>query len=136
MNKCRAFLFIVVSSALFLVSNQSFAQISNTVSSVNFGNSVEGQPMTVMVELLPISSISDVRIAYRLFEEREFKIREMELVGSSASYTIPGEDVRLPAKGVKHNRRSVFVARNEHGPPAVAAVVPSKPASDLSAECP
>lgn len=97
MNKFRVFIFVFISSALSLIfSNESLAQISNTVSSVKFSSSIEGQPMTVNVELLPVSNLSDVRIAYRLFEEREFKIREMELIGSSASYTIQAEDVRLP----------------------------------------
>jgi hypothetical protein len=95
--KCRVFLFIpIVFIFLLVFSNENFAQISNSVSKVNFGTAIEGQPLTVNVELLPVSNISDVRIAYRLFEEREFKIREMELVGTSASFTIPPEDVRLP----------------------------------------
>ncbi len=97
MNKCRAFLFIpLVFVLLSVFSKENLAQISNSVSKVNFGTAVEGQPLTVNVDLLPVSNISDIRIAYRLFEEREFNIREMELVGNSASFTIPAEDVSLP----------------------------------------
>ena len=70
-NKCRAFIFVLNFAALsLLLSSVSFAQISNTVSSVNFGTSVEGQPLSVNVELLPVSNLSSIQIAYRLFDAK------------------------------------------------------------------
>lgn len=78
------------------VSSQIEAQISGTVSSVKIGDAKEGSDLLVQVDLYSSSSVSNVAIAYQPYNQSEFKIRDMELLGTSASYNIPAEDVIIP----------------------------------------
>lgn len=87
----------LLTAILFLLSfTNSYAQPSNSISSVEIGEAVEGQPLDITVNLLPVANVANIRIAYRIYEESEFSIREMELAGNTAEFTIPGQDVKLP----------------------------------------
>lgn len=99
MNKFLQFLKILAASAIvfFSFANDDVkAQISGTVSSVNFGDAKEGSDLFVKVDLYSSSSVSNVAIAYQTYNQSEFKIRDMEMQGTSAVYTIPAEDVTVP----------------------------------------
>ncbi|MBU2494476.1 MAG: hypothetical protein KJ571_17770 [Bacteroidetes bacterium] len=98
MNKFLLFLKTVF-IALILFSFATLelkAQISGTVSSVKIGDAKEGSDLLVVVDLYSSSSVSNITIAYQTYSQSEFKIRDMELQGTSASYNIPAEDIKLP----------------------------------------
>ena len=73
------FLLLFISS--FAIQNIN-AQVSGTVSSVNFGDAKEGSDLTVNVELYSVSSISNITFAYQPYGANEFKLRDMELRGT------------------------------------------------------
>ncbi len=84
---------------LFLYTLQltlAFAQVSNSVSSVVFSEIKESAPVDIKVALVNASSISRVQIAYKSFNETDFKIREMELLGDIARYQIGSDEVVAP----------------------------------------
>lgn len=72
------------------------AQVSGTVSSVTVGDAKEGSDLFVKVDLYSTSAISNIAIAYQPYSQSEFKIRDMEMQGTSAIYNIPAEDVSVP----------------------------------------
>lgn len=74
----------------------TFAQVSNSVSSVTFGEIREQVLVDVRVALVNASSILRVQIAYKSFDETDFKIREMELLGDIATYRIGAEEIVAP----------------------------------------
>ncbi|MEN8193363.1 MAG: hypothetical protein ABFS12_11145 [Bacteroidota bacterium] len=73
-----------------------FAQISKSVSSVTFGNLRTGHSVEVLAELVNPRSVVSIQIVYKSFQDIDFKVRDMEIIGSTANYIIPGEDVSAP----------------------------------------
>jgi len=90
--KRRILIFIL----LLCSSTFIFAQASNTVSSISFGDIKDGNPVDVKVSLVNSLSISRVQIVYKSFQETDFRVREMEILGDLAVYQIAGEDVSAP----------------------------------------
>ncbi len=88
---------LIFTAAVILVNVNNHAQVSNSIASVEFGAALENNSVQVSAEMLPVTGIAKVQIAYRAFEESEFKINEMELIGNTAYFTIPSEAVKLPA---------------------------------------
>ncbi|MCF6270769.1 MAG: hypothetical protein L3J41_13725 [Melioribacteraceae bacterium] len=88
---------IILTLILFLCSSTLiFAQASNTVSSITFGEITDGNPVDVKVSLINSLSVSRVQIVYKSFQETEVRVREMEILGDIAVYQIAGEDVSAP----------------------------------------
>jgi len=71
-------------------------QVSNTVSSVTFGEIKDGNNVNVTASLINSASISRVQIVYKSFQETDFRTREMEIQGDIATYQIAGVDVIAP----------------------------------------
>ena len=88
---------VILTFFLFLISSIAIlAQASNSVSSISFGEIQDGNPVNVKVSLVNSLSISRVQIVYKSFQETDFRVREMELLGDVAVYQIAGEDVSAP----------------------------------------
>ncbi len=87
---------ILVLSLFFCGSTLIIAQASNTVSSISFGEIKDGNPVDVTVSLINSLSISRVQIIYKSFQETDYRVREMEILGDIAVYQIAGEDVSAP----------------------------------------
>jgi len=81
---------------LQVLPQTAYSQISEIVSAVTFSESKEGQPLSVRVDLKQVSQINSVTMAYRNLSDSEFKLREMELIGSSATLVIPGDEILVP----------------------------------------
>ena len=80
---------------LFL-SISLFAQVSNSVTFVSFGELKTGNSVEVNAELVNPLSVANIQIVYKSFQDIEFKVRDMEVVGNTASYQISGQDVSAP----------------------------------------
>ncbi len=99
MNKIGAILRMRLFTLLFLISiipAVTTAQVSGYISSVTTDEAIEKEPLKINAEVLQTSAISNIRIAYKSFEESEFIIADMEFIGSMASFVIPSEKVALP----------------------------------------
>jgi len=73
-----------------------YSQASNTISSISFGEIKDGNPLDVRVSLINPLSISRIQIVYKSFQETDFRVREMEILGDIAIYQIAGEDISAP----------------------------------------
>jgi len=73
-----------------------YSQASNTISSISFGEIKAGNPLDVRVSLINPLSISRIQIVYKSFQETDFRVREMEILGDIAIYQIAGEDISAP----------------------------------------
>jgi len=83
--------------ALFSFFSASiFAQVSNTVSSVTIGELKTGNPVEITAQLVNPLSVTSVQIVYKSFQDIDYKVRDMEIVGNTATYKIPGKDVSAP----------------------------------------
>lgn len=87
---------IYIFAVFILGSVSSFAQLSNSVSAIQFGEIKDGNNVNVTVSLVNSPLISRVQIVYKSFHESDFKIREMELQGDLATYQIAAEDISAP----------------------------------------
>jgi len=83
-------------TVLFSISISLFAQVSNTITSVNFGELKTGNSVDVTAELVNPLSIVNIQIVYKSFQDIDYKVRDMELIGNFASYKIDGEDISAP----------------------------------------
>jgi hypothetical protein len=82
---------------LFILSPLIFAQqTSNSVSSVSFGKLKDKHPADVKVTLINPSSVARVQLVYKSFNETDYRIKEMEIMGNTATYKISGEDISAP----------------------------------------
>ncbi len=88
----------VVFTILFLLVSTSFsiAQISNTISEVKTSDARERQDLLIQASLVQSSGISEITLFYRAFGENEYTGRDMDLMGSYATYNIPGNEVIPP----------------------------------------
>ena len=73
---------------------QATAQLSDRVLRAAAGEYRPGSPLPRTIEFTSASGIRAVRASYRLFGEATWTVREMQLVGSSASYAIPADELR------------------------------------------
>lgn len=89
----RRFLFCIL---MLCSSTIIYSQASNTISSISFGEIKDGNPVDVRVSLINSLSISRVQIVYKSFQETDFRVREMEILGDIAIYQIAGEDISAP----------------------------------------
>ncbi len=81
---------------LLCSSTMIYSQASNTISSISFGEIKDGNSVDVRVSLINSLSISRVQIVYKSFQETDFRVREMEILGDIAIYQIAGEDISAP----------------------------------------
>ena len=87
----------ILSCILMLCSSTIiYSQASNTISSISFGEIKAGNPLDVRVSLINPLSISRIQIGYKSFQETDFRVREMEILGDIAIYQIAGEDISAP----------------------------------------
>ncbi len=97
-NVLRTFCRISFLLGLLFIVNADIAnaQISNTISKINFGPAIEAEDVKVDVELLQNQQITSINFFYRHSGITDYKQVEMELMGMNARCVIPGEDVALP----------------------------------------
>lgn len=79
-----------------LFASSLFAQVSEYISSVKTGDAKDGQPFYISVELVQSSNIGEILVVYRPYGQSDFEKIEMDLLGMTATATIPGDDVILP----------------------------------------
>jgi hypothetical protein len=75
-------------------ATQASAQMSDRVLRAAAGEYRPGSPLPLTIEFTSASGIRAVRASYRLFGGATWTVREMQLVGSSASYAIPADELR------------------------------------------
>ena len=85
------FLAVVVTSF-----TASHAQVSTRIASIIPGESEPGIPVTFTVTLLQGETIEHVSLVYRPFGESQYAIAEMDIVGNTASATIPAKAAQPP----------------------------------------
>lgn len=74
-----------------------FAQnISNYVTNINVAKAIENNPLKISAELLQPATVSSIKIAYRNFDESQYKIKDMQILGNIAKIIISATDVKLP----------------------------------------
>ncbi len=83
-------------TVLLVISTSLFAQVSNTITSVNFSELKTGNPVEVTAELVNPLSVVNIQIVYKSFQDIDYKVREMEIIGNAASYKIIGQEIGAP----------------------------------------
>lgn len=79
-----------------VITFNSYAQMSNYISSVKTGDAKDRTPLMISADLISPESISALNIAIRNFGQNEFQKFEMQIVGSTANVTIPAEFIQPP----------------------------------------
>jgi hypothetical protein len=92
----RKYCFEILFLAFFLITTIVLGQTSNSISSINLGEIKDNTDLEIKATLINSSSIARVQIIYKSFQETDFRVREMELMGDVATYTIDAEDVSAP----------------------------------------
>jgi len=90
------YMMIVMFSFQLIFENVKAQDISNTLTNIKVENAKENSPLYISAELLQPSLINSIKVAYRNFDESQFKVKEMEIIGNTASLKIPASEVRLP----------------------------------------
>jgi hypothetical protein len=80
----------------FLFATSVIAQVSDNISEVRIGDAKEKNPISIVVNLISVESISNIDIAYKEFGESEYTKSEMLITGNSAIVTIPPEVAKPP----------------------------------------
>lgn len=70
------------------------AQFSDRILRATVGEYLPGNPLPVTLEFSNVAGIGAVNVSYRLFGQGTWTVREMQLVGSAASYAIPAGELR------------------------------------------
>jgi hypothetical protein len=78
----------------FLSGTEAGAQMSDRVLRAGAGDYRPGGPLPLTIEFTSASGIRAVNVSYRLFGQGTWTVREMQLVGSSASYAVPAAELR------------------------------------------
>ena len=78
------------------ISASLFAQVSNTITSVTFGELKTGNSVEVTADIVNPLSIVNIQIVYKSFQDIDYKVRDMEVIGNTASYKIDGQDISAP----------------------------------------
>ena len=81
---------------VIIVSTTSLSQISTKVASITPASAVPKQPLTMHVSLQQGETIEKVFLVYRPFGSSDYERAEMDIVGNTASATIPTQDVLPP----------------------------------------
>lgn len=79
-----------------LSSAPADAQVSTKISSISPDAAIAGSPITITAELQQGETVERVFIVYRPFGETEYQRAEMDLLGNSASVTLPSRVVTRP----------------------------------------
>ena len=93
----RLLKFLALPAVIVLcMSSDVFAQMSSYISSVRTGDAKDKSPLTITADIITSDNISALNIAYRKFGQNEYQNAEMIIAGTSASVTIPGDEVQPP----------------------------------------
>jgi hypothetical protein len=92
----KALLFGLFFSFQFVFENVYAQDVNNQLTNIKVENAKENSPLNISAEMLQPAAVSSIKIAYRNFDESQFKIREMEIIGNIASIRIPASEVKLP----------------------------------------
>lgn len=85
-------LFVIFSFQTSVVLGQA----SNSISSINFSEIKENIDVEVKATLINSSAIARVQIIYKSFQETDFRVREMEVIGDVANYVIDATEISGP----------------------------------------
>ena len=75
-------------------ATRAAAQLSDRVLRTAVGEYRAGAPLPLAIEFTSASGLRAVTVSYRLFGEGTWTVREMQLVGSSATYEVPANELR------------------------------------------
>jgi hypothetical protein len=82
--------------AWIFASAVAFSQLSTKVGSVTPSSASPKVPLTIRVSLQQGETIEKIFLVYRTFGSSEYNRLEMEIVGNTASVTLPAQDVLPP----------------------------------------
>ncbi|HLF15211.1 MAG TPA: hypothetical protein VI932_10025 [Bacteroidota bacterium] len=91
-RRTRSLLALLILPALFTVPAP--AQFSDQVLRVEVGEYAPGRPLLLTIEFTNLNGIRAVNAAYRLFGSGTWTMREMQIIGNSALYGIPADELR------------------------------------------
>ncbi len=85
--------------ALLLLAGALFAppapaQFSDQVLRVEVGEYTPGRPLLLSLDFANLNGIRAVNVSYRLFGASTWTVREMQIIGNSALYGIPPDELR------------------------------------------
>jgi len=83
-------------TVFLFISASLFAQVSNTITSVTFGELKTGNSVEVTADIVNPLSVVNIQIVYKSFQDIDYKVRDMEVIGNTASYKIDGQDISAP----------------------------------------
>jgi hypothetical protein len=89
-------LLVAVLTATIIASRAALPQIPTKVASVTPSSASQKTPLTIHVALQQGETIEKVFLAYRAFGSGDYDRLEMDLVGNTASATIPAQEVLPP----------------------------------------
>ena len=87
---------IIGTFLLFLVASplvRTIAQVSTSITSISPSDAVSETPITIRADLQYGETVERVYFVYRPFGESDWKFTEMELLGYTATVTLPACDV-------------------------------------------
>jgi hypothetical protein len=86
----------LVAAALSLFLSFASAQVSERITAFKAEPYQVGMPMTITVELSNVAGIDHIEFGYRQFGKQVYSRREMILTSTTATLTIPAEDLAPP----------------------------------------
>jgi len=86
---------LALPALLFLITAAPApAQFGEQVLGVSAGAYTPGAPLPISIDFTNLTGIRGVNIAYRLFGQGTYTVREMQVVGNTALYMIPPAELR------------------------------------------
>jgi len=70
------------------------AQFGEQVVGVSVGTYAPGAPLPISIEFANLTGIRAVTVAYRLFGQGTYTLREMQIAGNTARYLVPPDELR------------------------------------------
>ncbi len=86
--------FLLLGALFMLFAPPAPAQFSDQVLRVEVGEFAPGRPLPVTVDFANLNGIRAVNVSYRLFGASTWTVREMQIIGNSALYAIPADELR------------------------------------------
>ncbi len=89
-------LFLISALLLGFCNEVNIAQMSNYILSVKTGDAKDKSPLIITADLISLENISSLNVAFKSFGQNEFQKIEMMVAGTTASVTIPGDNIQPP----------------------------------------
>ena len=87
---------VLLAACLLCITVQSSAQVSTKIANITPDFAVANAPITISADLIQGETVDHVYLVYRPFGESEYERVDMDLVGNTASVTLPSKSVVPP----------------------------------------